>query len=585
MKLALVSLAARDSPEALPLGAACIAAAVKAAASRPGSALATLECVLVDAGLGESPESLAARVLATGAGLVGFSVYSWNRDTFAATAHRLRGAAGGLLLFAGGPETGPDPQGLMAEADLDFIVAGEGEGGAVLALRAILGGGALASVPGLVLPGSGSGPAPIHVEEPSSLASPWLLGTLDPADCGGDVIWELSRGCPFRCAYCYESKGASGSRPFPMERIEAELDLFVRSGVSYIFVLDPTFDADAKRAALLLDLFRAKAPWMRWKFEVRAELLDKGLIRRFAALDCSLQIGLQSARRETLETAGRPGFDRGAFARTAAMLGAAGVSFGLDLIYGLPGDSLRDFEEGLDFALGLEPNHLDLFPLALLPGTSFFDRAGELGLVAELHPPYLVTATRELPAGDLARAAALARSCDRFYSTGRAMAWFLAALRPLKTRPSVFLRGFSDWLGGRGADASGMGGEAYPPSMEPNAISAEQLGYLGERYRSAGLESLLPALNDLVRLHTAWGLALAEGEESTLDLTYDPEEVLGAAGAGLAAYVRSASVSRATWRVLPDEEEGARLEEAPRARPQGSQARKNITTQRDTKAK
>jgi radical SAM superfamily enzyme YgiQ (UPF0313 family) len=382
---------------------------------------------------------------------------------------------------------------------------------------------------------------------------------MDPKECDGDVVWELSRGCPFRCAYCYESKGSSGSRPFPLERIEAELELFVRSGVNYIFVLDPTFDADPTRAALLLDLFRAKAPLMRWKFEIRAELLDKGLVRRFGTLDCSLQIGLQSVRRETLETVGRPGFDRAAFARKTAMLGAAGVSFGLDLIYGLPGDGLLDFEEGLDFAIGLEPNHLDLFPQALLPGTELADRAGELGIEADSRPPYLVRATRELPAQALASADALAAGCDRFYSSGRAVGWFRAALKPLKTRPSVFLRGYASWLERRaGLDTLSVSARR----VSSRSIEAEQLDFLGESYDAAGLSALLPALRDLVRLHGAWGRALAEGAESLVALSYDPEEALGAAALGIASFVRAARPLRASWRVIPDEAEGARIERA-----------------------
>lgn len=526
-----------------------MAAAIKATAVDRGRAsnrgAASVEPFLLEAAIGESPVELASRIASSGAGIVGFSVYSWNRAVLAAASARLRSLVVGLLLFAGGPEATADPQGLIAEAALDFAIVGEGEGPILPALAAILSGASPRGIPGVALPespGPGAGP-----EAPGALPSPWLLGVLDPGACGGGIVWELSRGCPFRCAYCYESKGSTGSRPFPMERIEAELELFVRSGVRYAFVLDPTFDADAKRAAALLDLFRAKAPGLRWKFEVRAELLDRGLVRRFAALDCSLQVGLQSARRETLEAIGRPGFDRREFSRKTAMLSAAGVSFGLDLIYGLPGDGLGDFEEALDFALGLEPNHLDVFPLALLPGTELAERSGELGLDADDRPPYLVRSTRELSPEGMAGASSLAAACDRFYTAGRSVGWFGTALGPLRTRASAFLRDYWSWRAGRAGE---------------RGVEAEQLAFLDDRYGAAGLKALLPALRDLVRLHGAWGRALAEGTESLLSLSYDPEETLGAPAMGLPAFVRSAETRRAAWRVIPDEAEGARLEQA-----------------------
>jgi hypothetical protein len=238
------------------------------------------------------------------------------------------------------------------------------------------------------------------------------------------------------------------------------------------------------------------------------------------------------------------------------MLSRSGVSFGIDLIYGLPGDSLSDFEEGVDFALGLGPNHLDLFPLALLPGTELGEKAEELGIEAGGEPPYLVRGTRELPPSDLASAAGLAAAVDRFYTAGRAVAWFEAARKPLRVSPAILLRDFASYLAARAGHS--RGGVRGPD--DPHSIEAEQLGFLEEAYGKAGLGALFPALRDLVRLHGAWGRALAEGEETSLDLSYDPEEALGAAASGLAAFVRAASRSSARWRVLPDDEEGARLE-------------------------
>jgi radical SAM superfamily enzyme YgiQ (UPF0313 family) len=545
LKLALVSMRASDSPEALPLGSACVAAAVKSAVG-----LETIESFIVEALPGEDAAALAARLADSEAELVGFSVYSWSRTFLAQTARALRPMRSGIIVFAGGPEATADPESMIAEAGLDFAVAGEGELSLPAALRALLAGRLEAeAIAGIALPGRPWRAAP--PADSAELPSPWLSRVIDPAAFGGDLVWELARGCPFHCAYCYESKGQGGSRPFPMERIEAELDLLVARGARYIFILDPTFDSDPARAASLLDLLGTK-PGVRWKFELRAELLDKGIARRLGALDCSVQIGLQSVNRRTLETVGRPGFDRKSFARKIAMLGAQGVSFGLDLIYGLPGDSLSDFEEGIDFALALEPNHLDLFPLALLPGTELEERAAELGIEAEARPPYEVVSTREMGRDDLAEAASLARACDRFYSAGRAVGWFRAALAPLRERPSAFLRGFAASLGRSHAEGGGA-------ELDRRAIEAEQLGYLERRYEEAHAISLLPALRDLVRLHGAWGRALAEGEETVLELRYDPEAALGAA-ASLAAFARSTRPRPGSWRVIPDPDEGARIE-------------------------
>jgi Fe-S oxidoreductase len=569
MKIVLLSCPAADSPEALPLGAASVAAAIKKANAVPGAP--RLEPLVLEAGLGEDPASLARRALAGQPDVVGLSVYSWSKQTLCETARLVRSASPNVLIFAGGPEVTADPERALAELCIDFAVAGEGESATAAAIVAVAARGmrgglvdadALSDIAGVALPGRPWRRAP--AEDPAALPSPWLMRTIRPEDCGGDVVWELSRGCPFKCAYCYESKGSPGSRPFPMRRVEAELDLFIAAGVSYAFILDPTFDSDPERACEVLDLLIRKAPGMRWKFEVRAELLDKAIVKRFSQLDCSLQIGLQSARPETLAAIGRPGFDRKAFTRKIAALGQAGVSFGLDLIYALPGDRLSDFRDSVDFAVGLEPNHLDVFPLALLPGTDLADRAAELGIDASHNAPYLVRSTREMPSGDLEKARLLALGCDRFYSAGRAVGWFSAAMKSLRARPSELFESYAAWLEARSPGAWRDGA----PESSHAEIEAEQLGFLEERFERAGLAAQLPALRDLVRLHGAYGRALAEGAETALDLSYDPEEVLVAPELGLALFAREASASPAAWRIVPDENEGARIESA-RGKPRG----------------
>ncbi|MDP3178304.1 MAG: B12-binding domain-containing radical SAM protein [Spirochaetaceae bacterium] len=517
-RVALVAMAAPSRPESAPLGAASFAAAIAGSAS----------VHILEPRAGEAPAALASRILSSGARAVGFSVYSWNRIALSETARALRRTAPGLALFAGGPEATADPTGLALEAGLDFVVAGEGEGAAAEVLRIIA-----------RIEEAGDEPPAARILrspalEAADLPSPWIAGILKPGTLHGELPWELARGCPYACAFCYESKGDRRVRRLPLERIKAELKLLSRAaaerGGLEVFVLDPTFNAERGRALELLDLFAAEGGGIRWKFEIRAELVDRELAGRFARLDCSLQIGLQSANPRALAAVGR-GLDRKAFARKTAILGRAGVVFGLDLIYGLPGDCLADIEESLDWALGLGPNHLDVFPLALLPGTRLHDEAQELGIRADPRPPYLATATNELPEEDFARAALLAAACDRYYTKGRAVGWFLAALRPLRMRPSAYLRELA---------RSAATGVAAPPGAESLVIEAQHLAALDRLYRAKSLDRALPALRDIVRFNGAWGRALAEGISSEFELSYPYEDIAGPASLDLLLYARSA---------------------------------------------
>jgi len=580
-RLVILALHIEESPEALALGAASVAAAVSQAHAD------AIETVIVEDLVASGHEAISRRILASRPDWLGLSLFTWNCRAMLEAAATCARAMPGLVVFAGGPEATADPEGVYALAEglglgLDFIVRGEGESLTAAALSHLASSprpealAALVGLPGIVLPGGPYDGPRAPLEDLSRLASPWTGGFLRPKD--GGVLWELSRGCPFRCSYCFEGRGERGLRSYPMSRLEAELDRMVALGAEQAFVLDPTFDADKARARAVLDLISRKAPGLHWKFEVRAELLDRDLVRRFGQLDCSLQIGLQSASDEVCEAVHRP-LDRKAFSRGIALLNEAGIVFGMDLIYGLPRDDLAGFSRSLDFALGLQPNHLDVFPLSVLPGTVLAEEAEGHGLVYDAGPPHALVSSPGFPREAFARAARLARACDLFYSRGRAVSWFLQALRPLRARPSAFLERFGAYLGeaaaegrssvpepGAGAPMSGVTGvtgvtgpagpkvparAAAEGPLSQRGIEELQLAFLEAEYGAKGLESLLPALRDIVTFNGAWGRALAEGETSRIRLSYDPGEVLGPDALDLVSFARTARPRPGSWLVKP----------------------------------
>jgi hypothetical protein len=233
-------------------------------------------------------------------------------------------------------------------------------------------------------------------------------------------------------------------------------------------------------------------------------------------------------------------------------LNREGTAFGLDLIYGLPGDSLSGFRRSLDFALSLYPNNLDLFPLAVLPGTALADKAAQFGLQADPDAPYQVQSTPGFSVADLEKAERLSKAADCFYNRGRAVAWFNQVLYPLRVKPAAFLEGFAGYAEGTGLLQSGADG-----ADDSAVIEKQQLIYLEKMYRRAKKDALLPAVRDVVRYHGAWGRALAEGAVTEIEFTYHPDEVLGAMD--LEAFAAAARSSPVRGRVGPGKD-GAVIE-------------------------
>ena len=493
MNITLVAIHPCRSPQAVPLACAFLKEVLLADAELCGA----LRVDIAEFYLGEDPAHGARTILALQPDLVAFSVYVWGRDQATALALELRRSSPALVLCAGGAEATANPEGLFQAGVFDFLIRGEGEIPFRQVVCNALQGRPPGGIAGVVLPGEPPGPlaAPADLE---SVPSPYLSGLLDPALPGG-ALWQLSRGCDFACAFCFDHKGSGGVRRISLARLEAELRLFARLRVPQVFVLDSTFNKIPARAKEILRLIGKLAPGVHFHFEVRSEFIDAELARLFASLTCSLQIGLQSADPAVLRGVGR-GFDRDDFARRVALLNQSGAIFGFDLIYGLPGDSLALFRDSLDFALSLYPNHLDIFPLAVLPGTRLFGKAQELGLDHLGAPPYTLISTPSFPASDLAEARRLAAACDIFYSRGKAVAWFNAVVCALKLAPSAFLGAFSRFLGSRGA--------AGEEEIAEEEIWVLQRGFLDQVFRLRKKEKLLPLALDLAQYHHLYARAL-----------------------------------------------------------------------------
>jgi B12 binding domain/Radical SAM superfamily len=422
MKLVLVAIHIEPSPRALPLGPAMLASVLRGAFGE------VIQTRVVDAFVTEPASVVAERILASAPDLVGFSMYVWNRNQTLEIAARLKEAKPGILLFAGGAEATADPSGVLADPSMDFVLPGEGEELIVEAMKRLLRGNPPQAIAGWAKPSS--------VKDLTDLPSPYLDGTLRPEDYGG-ALWELSRGCPFTCDFCFEARGTAGTRRIPLARVEAELELFEARGIHEVFVLDPTFNYHKVQAKQVLRLIAEKAPSTHFFFEVRSEFL--------AAIHCTLQIGLQSAHDDVLRNISRS-IDPEDFRTKILLLHEADVPYGFDLIYGLPGDCLEGFGESVDFAMDLVPNHLDIFRLSVLPGTRLSETAAGLELAHESRNPYWVLSSPTFSAQDMEQAGHIAQGCDVLYNRGKAVPWFGMLLEPLELPPSGVFQAFAAWL-------------------------------------------------------------------------------------------------------------------------------------------
>ena len=142
------------------------------------------------------------------------------------------------------------------------------------------------------------------------------------------------------------------------------------------------------------------------RFRYFGELRAEGITPEIAGLlfDAGfeeVEVGLQSIEPDAMDLMDRKNNLR-AFEKGVKALIDAGIRVAVDLIVGLPGDTVESVRRGLKYlSEGGLYSRVQVFNLAVLPGTAFRHEARELGLVHQPRPPYYVLRTPMLKQADL----------------------------------------------------------------------------------------------------------------------------------------------------------------------------------------
>jgi radical SAM superfamily enzyme YgiQ (UPF0313 family) len=410
----------------VPLAAACL----KLFARRQGLEKSfSIELLPADQANSLGDQGLIEAILARQPWMVGFTCYVWNVERTLWIARQLKRRRPELIVLLGGPEITTDNAWVLQDAAVDYAVVGEGEQTFCRLLAAVAEHGVGRAIALSSLARCGSATAAPTKEDPhpnplpkgegtvlalaeeegtaidlDAISSPYVEGILTLGE-AGRMSLETARGCRFRCKYCYYPKSHRGLRFLSAEQVLANLSYAVEHGATEVVLLDPTLNQRPDFAEFLRLLRRGNAAGrLAFSGELRAEGIDAQQARllREAGFH-EVEIGLQSVEPRAWELMGRP-TDLPAFERGVKAILAEGMKARVDLILGLPGDTVDSVRRGIDFLLRTRAySEMQVFNLSILPGTAFRREAEQLGLRYQPWPPYYVLQTPTLGMEDIYR--------------------------------------------------------------------------------------------------------------------------------------------------------------------------------------
>ena len=361
---------------------------------------------VVEATINQKIEDIVDGILQYNPDVIGISTYIWNAAMLCELCLQLRERLPGVVIVMGGPEASNNID-YWLENGADYVLDGEGE---------------------YTLP-----PFLDSLEDDSSFINGDCSADIpvDPytddyfKSLGGRLSYiETSRGCPFKCAFCLSA--GSSVKYFPLDTVKEQIYKLSQANTKTIKFVDRTFNCNAKRAYEIFEYVISLDTVCVFHFEVAADLFDERtllLLETAPTGRIQFEIGLQSFFMPALKAVSRQTDLIKAEKNILFLVNAQNIHIHIDLIAGLPYETISDFENGFNYAYSLNTHTLQLGFLKLLHGSELRKQSESLGIHFNTVAPYEILFSPWLSGGDISilkkieNALQHTRNKNRFIST------------------------------------------------------------------------------------------------------------------------------------------------------------------------
>lgn len=213
--------------------------------------------------------------------------------------------------------------------------------------------------------------------------SPFLTGVIKPQPF---IRWETQRGCPFRCSFCQhrESDSSQQRRHFNISRVMQEIEWITNHPIiNDIAVLDPTFNSGPNYLNILTEFYNRSYSG-KLSLQSRIEMVTPEFLDIVEKLNQTgqtvLEFGLQTIHKHEQALIQRPN-NMKKVEKILNEVKRRKIPSEVSLIFGLPGQTVKSFQESIDFCKNLGVDTIYAFPLMLLRGTPLYDDKQKFGLV------------------------------------------------------------------------------------------------------------------------------------------------------------------------------------------------------------
>ncbi len=283
------------------------------------------------------------------------------------------------------------PEQTLAESGVDLIVGKEGEITVVELLGALERNSDLARVKGICFKRDGriirTEERPV-MKDINELPDPaWhllkmekyvLRRNYDQRNC---FTLNTSRGCPYRCAFCYNQKFDNNWRGLTAARVlEQLLHLKEKYGINYVNFLEDNFTVDRDRVKEICRLIIDRGMDLQWECESRIGALDRETLKLMKRAGCRLiGFGVESGSPRILKMI-KKGITVEQIKQTLEDCRNTGIWTDVYFMAGFPGETMEDLGMTLRLMRKLPYKRCDFMIFRPYPGSELYRQCLAEGL-------------------------------------------------------------------------------------------------------------------------------------------------------------------------------------------------------------
>ena len=335
--------------------------------------------------------------------IISCTLYLWNIERTLHILRRVRQNLAHVKIIVGGPEVAFQHPFLLRTGIPDVAVVGEGETVFPQILSAIEKGVQTDFRQVVWKTGRryswGKLPSPsVTLQEclPPTHHSSWK------PDLAGMAYLETGRGCPLRCSYCRYGHLRRKTTFLDAAEVSRRVRILIERGAKEIRFVDPVFNVNPAFQNILHSLHKLNRKGkLRFFAEVQADLLTPDQIHGLAEAGFSeLEAGVQTLDRQVLKRIRRP-VRLEPLEKNLRLMADEGIRVTIDLMYGLPGQTLQEVKRSLQWAWQFKGANVQCLQTLLLPGTDLRKERRRWRMKADDRPPYGVRSTSTLSPEDI----------------------------------------------------------------------------------------------------------------------------------------------------------------------------------------